>query len=92
MKQRETAYERQPTEIRRVLCSQEKATYNRSIKKGIFKVSVASQKLLAEESGILHILEQPNAELVLRQVRESNGLESRHFDEIKRCVCYMIVQ
>jgi hypothetical protein len=53
-----------------------RATYNRSIKEGIFKVGVASQKLLTEERSILHIFEQPNAERILRKMRKSDSLES----------------
>jgi hypothetical protein len=54
----------------------ERATYNRCIKEGIFKVGVASQELLTEERGILHIFEQPNAQRILRKMRKSDSLES----------------
>lgn len=46
-----------------------RATYNRGIKESIFKVGVASQKLLAKEGSIFHIFPKTNAERVLRQVR-----------------------
>jgi len=46
-----------------------RATYNRGIKESIFKVGVASQKLLAKEGSIFHIFPQTYAERVLRQVR-----------------------
>jgi len=68
-------------QIRKFSNLMERATYNRSIKESIFKVGVASQELLAEERGILHVLVQPNAQRVLRKVRKSNGFESRHSDK-----------
>lgn len=46
-----------------------RATYNGGIEESIFKVGVASQKLLAKEGSIFHIFPQTDAERVLRQVR-----------------------